>query len=107
MHQKKYLVNTLFTEFFRLLSPAFCAANNNIPQPDQAQTIMLRGATIHTLSGPAIANGKMVFAGGKITAIDEAAQITLPRDAREIVLNGKHVYLGLISANTTLGLVES
>ena len=104
---KKHLVNALFTGFFSLFISAIGIANNNIPQPDQAQTIMLSGATIHTLNGAPIVNGKMVFAGGKITAIGEATQITLPRGAREIALNGKHVYPGFISANTALGLVES
>ena len=101
------LVNALFTGILSLSLASFCSANNNIPAPAQSQTIMLRGATIHTVSGTTIANGALVFSDGKITALGNAGDITLPAGAREINLTGKHIYPGLISGNSALGLVET
>ncbi|HEX8678610.1 MAG TPA: amidohydrolase family protein [Chthoniobacterales bacterium] len=79
-------------------------ASNEIPAPAQNRPIVLRGATIHPVSGPDIAGGAIVFANGKITALGPDA--AAPPDAEVIEASGKHVYPGLISANTVLGLIE-
>ena len=57
-----------------------------------------KGATIHPVSGPEIANGMIVFDNGKITAV--GADAPIPAGAEVIDASGKHVYPGLISANT-------
>ena len=72
--------------------------------PAPAETVVLAGATIHPVSGPAIEGGSVVIRDGKIAAVGR----DVPRDAaaRTIDLTGKHLYPGLISANSVLGLTE-
>jgi imidazolonepropionase-like amidohydrolase len=79
-------------------------ASDNIPAPPQAKPIALKGATIHPVSGPDILSGTIVFDKGKITAM--GADAAIPQDAEVIDLSGKHIYPGLISANSVLGLIE-
>ena len=86
-----------------LVVPA-ALASNEIPAPPQTRAIVLKGATIHPVSGPDLAGGTIVFDKGKITAIGAGAPA--PADADVIDATGKHVYPGLISANTVLGLIE-
>ena len=78
--------------------------SDTIPAQPQTKAIAIKGATIHPVSGPDIANGTIVFENGKITAI--GADAAVPPGADVIEANGKHVYPGLINANTVLGLVE-
>ena len=79
-------------------------ASDTIPAPPQTKPVAIKGATIHPVSGPDIPNGTIVFENGKITAIGTDA--TIPSGAEVLEANGKHVYPGLINANTVLGLVE-
>jgi imidazolonepropionase-like amidohydrolase len=83
---------------------AIVNGSDTIPAPPQAKPIAIKGATIHPISGPDIPSGTIVFENGKITAI--GANVTIPSGADEIDGAGKHVYPGLINANTVLGLVE-
>jgi imidazolonepropionase-like amidohydrolase len=79
-------------------------ASDTIPAPPQTKPIAIKGATIHPVSGPDIPSGTIVFENGKITAL--GADAAIPSGADVIDANGKHVYPGLINANTVLGLVE-
>ena len=79
-------------------------ASDTIPALAQTKPIAIKGATIHPVSGPEIPNGTIVFENGKITAL--GADAAIPSGADVIEANGKHVYPGLINANTVLGLVE-
>ena len=65
---------------------------------------MLVGGTIHTVSGPVVERGTLVFDEGKITAIGR--KVDVPRGAERIDVSGRHVYPGLINAYSQLGLVE-
>ncbi|MBA3387192.1 MAG: amidohydrolase family protein [Chthoniobacterales bacterium] len=56
------------------------------------------------MSAPDIVAGTVVFENGKITAL--GADVAVPANAEIIDATGKHVYPGLISANTVLGLTE-
>jgi imidazolonepropionase-like amidohydrolase len=69
-----------------------------------AETLALTGGTLHTVSGPVIENGTLVIENGKIAALGRDARV--PEGARVVSCAGKHVYPGMISANTILGLVE-
>ena len=82
------------------------SATPNIPPPPQRQAILITDATLHTVSGPVIANGRMLIDKGRIAAIGSATEVAAPAGAQVIAMSGKHVYPGLIGANTTLGLVE-
>jgi imidazolonepropionase-like amidohydrolase len=79
-------------------------ASDTIPAPPQTQPIAIKGATIHPVVGADIPSGTIVFENGKITAI--GADTAVPAGAEVIDATGKHVYPGLINANTVLGLVE-
>ncbi len=87
-----------------LLGLASVHASEIIPAPPQTRPIALSGATIHPVSGPDIASGTIVFSEGKITAIGPDA--AAPEGAEVINASGKHIYPGLINANSLLGLSE-
>jgi hypothetical protein len=77
--------------------------------PAQAGPIAIVGATIHPVSGPPIPDGLVLFEGGKITTIataEQRAAIRLSSSVRMIDAAGKHVYPGLISPATQMGLTE-
>ncbi len=67
-------------------------------------TFAIIGATLHTITRGDIENGTIVFEKGKITAV--GAGLGAPKDAALIDGKGKHVYPGMIAANTVLGLTE-
>ncbi len=69
-----------------------------------ADTVALVGGTVHPVSGPEIENGTVVVRDGKIEAV--GAGLAVPAGARVVLCAGKHVYPGMISANTVLGLTE-
>lgn len=88
-----------------LLAASVAGAAPNVPAPEQEEAILITGATIHTVSGETIENGRMLFAEGRIQAIGGPdADIDTPD--RVLDLGGLHIYPSLIDANTTLGLVE-
>jgi len=86
------------------LAGASARAAVPVPAAPQARPVALVGGTIHTVSGPAIPNGTLVFEGGRITAI--GTDVPIPAGAERIDVAGKHVYPGLIDAATSLGLTE-
>ncbi len=79
-------------------------ASPEIPGAPQTHAIALVGGTIHPVSGPVIEHGTLVFDKGKITLIEKG--IAVPAEAHFVDVSGKHVYPGLIDANSQLGLVE-
>lgn len=83
---------------------AVAAANDQIPGAPQRRPIAIVGATIHPVDGDPIANGTLVFAEGRIVALGKAAKI--PAKAKRVDAEGKHLYPGLFSAHTDLGLRE-
>jgi len=79
-------------------------ASDQIPAPPQAHPIALVGGTIHTVTGPVIEQGIVLFDQGKIIAIGK--DLPLPPGTERIDVTGKHVYPGFMAANTALGLTE-
>ena len=59
---------------------------------------------IHTVSGKTIEQGTLLFIDGKIFEI--GGDVNLPVEVEVIDVKGKHVYPGLIDANSNMGLVE-
>lgn len=90
--------------FVSLLTWSFASASDPNPAPKQKKPIALLGATVHTVSGSVIENGTVVFDKGKIIAV--GTNVSIPADAEQINLRGKHVYPGLIDAYNSLGLIE-
>ena len=68
-----------------------------------AETLLLTGATVHTVSGATITNGQVLVKDGKIAAVGKSVS---GEGAKEISLKGQHLYPGMIALNTDLGLVE-
>lgn len=79
-------------------------ASNQIPAKPQDHPIAIVGATIHTVAGEVIEQGAILFDKGKIVAIGKT--IELPPGTERIDATGKHVYPGLISPDTYIGLTE-
>ncbi len=75
------------------------------PGSDAAGPVAIVGATVHTLEGPAIPNGVVVFEGGRISAVG-GADTPVPGTAERIDARGKHLWPGLIHTNAVLGLSE-
>ncbi len=61
----------------------------------------ITGGTVHPVSGPAIENGVVLIRDGLIEAA--GANVAVPADAAVIDAKGKHVYPGLIDAQTSIG----
>lgn len=72
--------------------------------PLRAETVALTGGTVHPVSGPTIEKATIVVTDGRITTV--GAGVSPPSGATVIPCEGKHVYPGLIAANTILGLTE-
>ena len=85
-----------------LLSMIF--SSDQIPAPDQDHPILIKGATIHTVSHGTLENAEIIFNNGKIISIGHNLS-TMYRIER-IDASGKHIFPGLISAGSTLGLQE-
>ena len=68
-----------------------------------AQSLVIRGGTIHPVSGPAFV-GTVVVDDGLIAAV--GASVDEPVEASVIDATGLHVYPGLFDALSQLGLVE-
>lgn len=68
-----------------------------------AGSLLLKNGIVHTVSGQTLSPGAILVADGKIKAVGES----IDQQADETIdLKGLHVYPGLISAGTTLGLIE-
>lgn len=97
-----------FLKIFSLSILVVCSftawASDQIPGAAQQQPIALTGGAVHTVAGPVIENGIVVFDNGKITAV--GARVEIPGDAKRIDVSGKRVYPGLFAVNTMLGLTE-
>ncbi|MFM7459994.1 MAG: hypothetical protein ACKO15_04030, partial [Burkholderiales bacterium] len=94
------------TGLFSMFLSVGANANPNIPPPPQSKPLLITGATLHTISGDVISNGRMLVDKGRIVAIGAASAVPEMANATVLSLAGKHVYPGFIAANTTLGLVE-
>jgi imidazolonepropionase-like amidohydrolase len=81
-------------------------AQNPAPALPQAKPIILRGATIHVGNGQVIENGILAFDKGIITQVGPANSSVNTTGAETIDAQGKHIFPGIISLNTTVGLQE-
>jgi imidazolonepropionase-like amidohydrolase len=80
------------------------AASDNVPGKPQQEPILLTGADVYPVSGPAIPAGQLLFDKGKIVAVGK--DVNAPSEARRIDLTGKRIYPGLFAAGSDLGLRE-
>ncbi len=66
--------------------------------------VSIVGATVHTVAGDPIPNGTVSFQAGRILEVGSGLE-PLP-GATVVDATGKHVYPGLIDANSVIGLTE-
>jgi len=69
----------------------------------QAESLLLTGANVHTISGETLSPGQVLVENGKISAVGSTLSAA---GASVIDLKGQHLYPGLIALNTLLGLTE-
>jgi imidazolonepropionase-like amidohydrolase len=95
---KLFIAFTLFTQV--------CKAQETVyPAPEQKGSFFITNAIIHVGNGQVINNGTIKVTNGKIElVINGTSQSTA--GARIIDARGKHVYPGLISTISNLGLKE-
>lgn len=83
--------------------------NAQVPAPAGPQTkpIAIMNGIIHIGNGEIIDNGIITVHEGKITSVGDARTIKIDLTGYEVInVSGKHVYPGLILANSTAGLVD-
>lgn len=98
---KKIIFGTLTSI---LLSAAIHAQESVYPAVKQTKPVFIMNGTVHVGNGQVLNNTSVEIRDGKITQI--GAGITATADAFQVDANGKHVYPGLILANSNLGLIE-
>jgi imidazolonepropionase-like amidohydrolase len=76
------------------------------PAPAQTQAIALVGGQLHLGNGEVIADGTLVFADGRISAVGARADVAIPAGAQRVEITGQRVYPGLVLLDADLGLVE-
>lgn len=81
-------------------------AQNPAPAAPQTGPVILSGATIHVGNGNVIADGAILFDKGVIVQVGPAASVAAPAGVEKVDVKGKHIFPGIISLNTTVGLQE-
>jgi imidazolonepropionase-like amidohydrolase len=72
------------------------------PVAARAQSLLLKNATVHPVTGPVLSPGDVLVENGKVTRV---GHLNVKAD-QVIDLTGQHLYPGLLALNTSLGLVE-
>ena len=91
-----------FSGIFIIVS--YLLSSDQIPAPNQKHPILIQGGTIHTISHSILENADILFVDGKITSVGH--NLDIPAEVKIIDASGQHVFPGLISAGSTLGLQE-
>ncbi len=84
------------------------SAQSDVPAPAAKQTksIYLTHATIHTGNGKVLNNATIAFDNGKIILVEENPSFKTDETGKVIDCTGKHIYPGIIAANTKVGIDE-
>ncbi|GAB3555201.1 amidohydrolase family protein [Spirosoma fluminis] len=95
--------------FLSILTLASLTSFGQNPAPAKPQTrpIALLNGTIHIGNGQVIPNGVIIFENGIISTVADATIVRLAMDQMDVInVAGKHIYPGLISPASTVGLQE-
>lgn len=99
---------TLVTAFACLtLTSGVLAQSAQVPAPAQSRPVIVENATIHTVTDGVIEDdGYIVFVDGIIEEVGEGEAPDMP-NAQRVNAQGLHIFPGLISTETRLGLTET
>lgn len=98
----KYLLGILYVFLTLQLN-----AQVPVPAGPQEKPIALMNGIIHIGNGAIIENGIITIHDGKLSSVGDARTVKIDLSGYEVInVSGKHVYPGLILANSTLGLVD-
>ncbi len=98
-----YMKTTLYLLVFISCINLF---SQQTPAPKQTEAVTILGATAHIGNGKVIKNSFIQFENGKLTVVANATLTKKPIKGKVIQAQGKHIYPGFITLNSTLGLVE-
>ena len=107
---KPVLFAALLGAICTTLAPAM--ASDIVPTPKQSRSVLIKNATVHTVSQGVLSNTDVLIENGKITAVgpqltNQINSATAETNDTQVVdASGKHLYPGLIALDTSLGLVE-
>ena len=87
-----------------LVVAATASASTIVPAKRPPGSVLLRGGTLHTVSGGTLEKADLLMVDGKIAAI--GAKLAAPKGTEVVDVSGRHVYPGFISANSQVGLAE-
>ncbi|MCC7387268.1 MAG: amidohydrolase family protein [Phycisphaerales bacterium] len=100
----------LFVSCLSLTTPLAAHAQDlGHKAPPQSHTVYINHATIHTVSGGTIESGGIIFEHGRITSILGEGMVSGFAPGTEVIeidATGLHVWPGLISPYSQLGLTE-
>ena len=94
------------TQYLLIFISCINLFSQQTPAPKQTEAITILGATAHIGNGKVIKNSFIQFENGKLTVVDDATLTRKPIKGKVIQAQGKHLYPGFITLNSTLGLVE-
>ena len=89
-----------------VLSAGAFGQSRQIPASAPVGPVLLVNATIHPVTAAPLEGGWMAFEDGRITLIGRGDRPSID-NATVIDLAGRHVYPGLVAADSILGLVET
>ena len=69
---------------YYLFTASLLFSSNQIPGLDQKRPILLKGGTIHTMTGDILEGYDLLFAKGKIISIDEEIQPSPETDVYDV-----------------------
>ncbi|MFL5330562.1 MAG: amidohydrolase family protein [Gemmataceae bacterium] len=72
--------------------------------PSKSGDYVIRGGTVHPVTGPTIDNGTVIIRKGKIAAVGR--DLPMAGDLAVVNAEGMHIYPGMIDAGTVIGLAE-
>jgi imidazolonepropionase-like amidohydrolase len=91
------------------LVAALPAQDLSVKGAPQDRVVVLKNGIVHTLQRGVVLGGTIWFDGGVIRGVlakDEPLQLPAGKEPLVVDLHDRHVYPGLIAANTVLGLKE-
>jgi imidazolonepropionase-like amidohydrolase len=89
-----------------LASSAAVGQSRQIPASASSGPVLLVNGTIHPVTAEPLEDGWMAFEDGRITLVGRGDRPSIDH-ATIIDLNGRHVYPGLVAADSILGLTET